>query len=200
MSVQSQIDRIEQNVADTYSVLNGLGATMPSVQNTDNLPETAASVKTAKPTQFTNLYDPANVVLKTNINYSSSSGLSLAADNYVNYILIPYHHKKNEPFVVRLRGIGTVRDRVTCVAFGSSGEVSAGNRVNHWGFCTSSYLDVTYDEYGDAVLTVKGSPLNYEWYYLAFNFQYHGINNNATAKTGPIITINEPIGNGGYVG
>lgn len=45
MSVQSQIDRIEQNVANTYSVLNDMGATMPSVQNTDNLPNTAESLK-----------------------------------------------------------------------------------------------------------------------------------------------------------
>jgi hypothetical protein len=45
MSIQSQIDRIEQNVANTYSVLNDLGADMPAAQNTDNLSNTAASVK-----------------------------------------------------------------------------------------------------------------------------------------------------------
>lgn len=45
MSVQSQIDRIEQNVANTYSTLEEFGATMPQSRNTDNLAETAASIK-----------------------------------------------------------------------------------------------------------------------------------------------------------
>ena len=45
MSVQSQIDRIEQNVADTYAVLAGLGATMPTKLHSDNLAQTAQNVK-----------------------------------------------------------------------------------------------------------------------------------------------------------
>lgn len=44
MSVQSQIDRIEQNVANTYAVLEGYGATMPAARNSDNLAATAATV------------------------------------------------------------------------------------------------------------------------------------------------------------
>jgi hypothetical protein len=45
MSIQSQIDRIEQNVANTYSVLGALGADMPTEQNSDNLAKTTGSVK-----------------------------------------------------------------------------------------------------------------------------------------------------------
>lgn len=48
MSVQSQIDRINQNVANTYAVLEGYGATMPTEQNSDNLAATAATVIAAK--------------------------------------------------------------------------------------------------------------------------------------------------------
>lgn len=48
MSVQSQIDRIEQNVANTYNVLDGLGADMPTARTTDNLPNTAASIKAVR--------------------------------------------------------------------------------------------------------------------------------------------------------
>lgn len=44
MSIQTQIDRIEQNVADTYSALEEKGATMPAEQNSDNLPATARTV------------------------------------------------------------------------------------------------------------------------------------------------------------
>ena len=35
-------------MANTYSVLNDLGASMPSAQNTDNLPDTAASIKAVR--------------------------------------------------------------------------------------------------------------------------------------------------------
>lgn len=45
MSIQSEIDRIEQNIANTYTALSELGADMPTQQNSDNLPGTAESVK-----------------------------------------------------------------------------------------------------------------------------------------------------------
>lgn len=45
MSVQEQIDRINQNVTNTYSALSALGADMPEVQNSDNLATTAAAIK-----------------------------------------------------------------------------------------------------------------------------------------------------------
>ena len=45
MSIQSQIDRINENVANTYSVLAEAGANMPQTMNTDNLSETAVSIK-----------------------------------------------------------------------------------------------------------------------------------------------------------
>lgn len=45
MSVQTQIDRINQNVTNTYAVLEALGADMPAEQTSDNLAETAGSAK-----------------------------------------------------------------------------------------------------------------------------------------------------------
>ena len=45
MSVQTQIDRIEQNVKNTYSVLSALGADLPANQNSDNLATTAGTAK-----------------------------------------------------------------------------------------------------------------------------------------------------------
>lgn len=44
MSIQEQIDRIAGNVADTYSVAESLGATMPSDMNSDNLARTVSGV------------------------------------------------------------------------------------------------------------------------------------------------------------
>lgn len=44
MSVQSEIDRINGNVASTYTALSEMGATMPAQQNSDNLPGTVLTV------------------------------------------------------------------------------------------------------------------------------------------------------------
>lgn len=44
MSVQEEINRINQNIANTYSVLNEKGATLPTNQNSDNLANTVRSV------------------------------------------------------------------------------------------------------------------------------------------------------------
>ena len=48
MSVQSEIDRINGNIADTYSVLSDMGAATPAEANSDNLATTAASIKVVK--------------------------------------------------------------------------------------------------------------------------------------------------------
>lgn len=39
--VRTEINRIEKNIADTYTALNSLGATMPVARNSNNLPTTA---------------------------------------------------------------------------------------------------------------------------------------------------------------
>lgn len=44
MSIQDEINRINQNVANTYSALGEMGATMPETQNSDNLARTALTV------------------------------------------------------------------------------------------------------------------------------------------------------------
>ena len=43
-----KINRIANNVAETYSVLEGMGAPMPANANSDNLSATAASIKVVK--------------------------------------------------------------------------------------------------------------------------------------------------------
>lgn len=48
MSVQSEIDRINGNIANTYSVLSDMGAATPAEANSDNLAATAARIKVVK--------------------------------------------------------------------------------------------------------------------------------------------------------
>lgn len=45
MSINSEIERITQNVANTYAVLSALGAELPEEQTSDNLAATAGTAK-----------------------------------------------------------------------------------------------------------------------------------------------------------
>ena len=149
-----------------------------------------------KPTQFTNYYDPANVTVDERVSYSSSSGLTRTSDTESNVLRVPYHKTAGTPFVVRMRGISTVRSRLIFVCFNEDGSVN----TSAYGSFTQ-YIDMSYDEYGDVVLTGKGTPFtSKEWYFIEFNIQYTGLSSAETALTGPIVTINEPIGNGSTVG
>ena len=47
MSVQSQIDRIESNIAAAYTAAADKGATMPATQDSDNLAATISSIASA---------------------------------------------------------------------------------------------------------------------------------------------------------
>lgn len=54
---KTQINRIKQNVANAYTQASQKGATMPSVQNSDNLASTIASITTGGGGTGTNIYD-----------------------------------------------------------------------------------------------------------------------------------------------
>lgn len=173
---------------------NGTKTLLTAGKYCDRNIDVNVDVATVKPTQFTNLYDPAIVQLKT-MAEGSSSGVTYSSYNYSNCIAIPYHHVANAPVQLRIRGIGTVRDRFACVLLDANKE-----RVQHYQLNNTSYFTQSFDECGDSVITFKSGPQGYAWEYFLFNFQYDGLNTASTAMTGPIITINEPIGNGGYVG
>lgn len=66
MSVQGEIDRINQNVANTYAVLSALGADMPTEQNSDNLAPTAGTAKAVLYSAQT-LTDEEKTQARTNI-------------------------------------------------------------------------------------------------------------------------------------
>lgn len=146
-----------------------------------------------KPTQFTNYYIPENVVIDTFSSASNANGFVMTTDTECNVLKIHYAHKANNPFALRMRGINIPRSRFAYVLFNEDETTTT-----HYGQI-GSYVDVSYDEYGDAVLTFKSSFINRDWYHFYMNFQYIGINSATTALTGPIVTINEPIGNGGHV-
>lgn len=142
-----------------------------------------------KSTQFTNLYDPSRVVIDKNTGYSSSTGYVVTSDSESNYIKIPYTHTAGAPAELRMRGIGTVRSRFSFELWDADGNIVT------WG--QLSGLSKYYDEYGDMVIDI-GAHTTRVWNTLEFNFQYDGYSSATEAIEGPIITINEPIGNGGH--
>lgn len=159
-----------------------------------NYANAIVNVPTAQPTQFTNLYDPANVTIGQYIHHSSGTP-TYTTEGTSNILKIPYNHAANTDVVLRLRGLGTIRDRTTVVTFKSDGVT----KVAHYTI-SDSIFGVSYDEHGDVAITLKSGLKTTEWGYLVLNVQYPLINKATTALSGPIVTINEPIGNGGSVG
>lgn len=159
-----------------------------------NFAEVVVSVKGDNPTLFTNYYDPANVSIDMRIWANSTSGITREADTECNILKIPYHHIAGEPVVIRMRGLGTVRSRLDFVLVGQDGST----RVNHYQLSSASNFTLSYDEHGDAVITCGSSIVSREFYFIEFNVQYPSYSSATTALAGPIVTINEPIGNGGH--
>jgi hypothetical protein len=85
MSVQTQIDRINQNVANTYAVLKALGADMPTEHNSDNLARTAGSAKTVLYSEQT-LTDEQKAQARANIGALSDDELNEAMDARVKAV------------------------------------------------------------------------------------------------------------------
>jgi hypothetical protein len=189
---------IDVNVAVPASGITPTGSiniTSNGTHNVANYASAVVNVPTAQPTQFTNLYSANNVTVNSNLG-SQTNGAAVVMENYNygNVLKIKHSHAANAPVVLRLRGLGTVRDRFQCVI------TNASDLVVSWAQLSATNA-LTYDEHGDACLTLSSVLLTKAWEHLYFVFQYPGINSGVTAgKTGPIVTINEPIGNGGHAG
>jgi hypothetical protein len=72
MSVQSEIERIQKNVASTYSVLEQAGADIPQSRNTNNLSETAASIKAVLYGKAQSLTEAQKFQARQNIGIAST--------------------------------------------------------------------------------------------------------------------------------
>lgn len=75
MSIQTEIDRINGNIAATYDTLSTMGAEMPAQQNSDNLAATAAGVAAVLYIQQA-LTKEQQAQARENIGAASSSGSS----------------------------------------------------------------------------------------------------------------------------
>lgn len=74
--VREELDRIAQNIASTYSVLEEAGAEMPQEQNSNNLPETAASISAVLYGKEQKLTEEQKAQARQNIGAIGSAELS----------------------------------------------------------------------------------------------------------------------------
>lgn len=79
-SLVDNIDRIANNVANTYSVLNDMGAAMPDEANSDNLAGTAASVSAVLYGKAQNLSEEQKEQARNNIGALGPGGMGDISD------------------------------------------------------------------------------------------------------------------------
>lgn len=84
--VQTELERIESNVAAAYAAAEEQGADMPATQTTDNLAETVASIKSVKFTEQT-LTDDQKEQARNNIGAASQEALDQLSSEKVNQAL-----------------------------------------------------------------------------------------------------------------
>lgn len=157
-----------------------------------NIDVNVAVESEAKPTQFTNVlkHESTTVVLNNYANISSESALNGAIAVYIDLVALGFNtHPANLTF--RWRGMDMVASQMAIYLSTDKTTWSA----------TANLYNNTLDEHGDHSLYKK---INYPTSnrYLKMNFLIKG-NKIATTQEDVdkcILTINEPIGNGGYVG
>ena len=74
MSVQNEIDRINNNISNTYATLNEAGATMPGTRNSNNLSATAASISAVLFNKAQNLTAAQQQQARDNIGVEAVEG------------------------------------------------------------------------------------------------------------------------------
>lgn len=84
MSIQSEIERIENNIAATYSNLEDMGADIPETQNSNNLPETVLTVKAVRYDEQS-MSEAQKTQARNNIGAASSEEVSAISQEIVDY-------------------------------------------------------------------------------------------------------------------
>lgn len=137
------------------------------------------------PTQFTNILTHASTEIKLNATHKGAARNGAFA---VIMDMVALGITATKSITIRTRGLWL--DLSYAGAYGSADKSTWSTRKNFDG-CTR-------DEYGDIVWTVTCNPTAYPYFALVFRQNASAITESAYA--GAILTIDQPIGNGGYVG
>lgn len=88
MSIRNEIDRINSNVANTYSALKDMGADIPTEQNTNNLPATVTAVKSSIESEIAE-QDDIIIQIQNALNGKASGGV-VDSDLPAGYTRVSY--------------------------------------------------------------------------------------------------------------
>lgn len=138
------------------------------------------------PTQFTNIMTHASTEFKFNQTYAGATRNGMACV-IIDLAALGITTQRKMEF--RMRGLWVD------AGFGS---IMSSSDKTTWS-ARKSMLGPTFDSYGDCMVTISSlNPTTYPYLLIAFR-------NTSAAATidnyaGAILTINEPIGNGGHVG
>ena len=199
MSVQSQIDRINENVANTYSALNEMGATMPEQQNSNNMAATVLTVPrggTSVQSDWNQTDETAADFIKNKPFGEMETGLDTLVWNASNF-------SENTPIVLdafflasdKVFNVNDLADEgyTMTLSFGgqsSTDTVSKSEILNNEdniflddGFClVDSIMIIPFDNYdlsalvGDSfIIPQKGIYMGVMLAYYDFTIQFHGI-------------------------
>lgn len=99
--VREELDRIDQNIANTYNVLEQAGAEMPQSRNSNNLPETAASISAVLYGKAQSLTPEQQKQARKNIGVGENSGIHIGpgapTDENVNVWVDTDENPENAP-------------------------------------------------------------------------------------------------------
>ena len=160
--------------------------TTNGIYDVTNYASASVNVPTIEPTQFTNILTHPSTTFVFNQTYSGAARNGMMC---VVLDLAALGITTQRKMEFRMRGLW--------VDIGFNSIMSSSDKAT-WS-ARKSMSNPSMDEYGDCLVTISSlNPTTYPYLLLAFR----NLSTTATIDNyaGAILTINEPIGNGGYVG
>lgn len=154
MSIDSEVERIRQAIADAYEACQTMGATMPQVQNSDNLADCISTIGGGTPTTKQRLISVADNL--------DTNKLVLYTDDGINWNTSTMPNSRNWGHPFYGDGKFIVADYSSGIfAYSSDGinwtevTVSLPNPSNSWRFCKGCYGNGRY------IMIFNDSQANY---------------------------------------
>lgn len=205
MSVQSEIDRINQNIANTYSVLNEAGAAAPAVANSENLAETAASISAVLYGKAQNLSEEQKEQARNNIGALGSGEMGDISDvvfitvEDIDEICNPQPDEPEEPVYPpntfqKVRAFQDGKEYILLFGYNGGYYCLSNEAFNDWTVKAAAVSDVTST---DAQITFTTVPVLFTARASGSGFTLHNGSNNIygeAASHGTALRVNTEPG------